>query len=118
MANKSIKLTGGQGWGVTRECTGCGRPETDCRCPKAQAESLPPHKQIAKLRLEKRRGKPVTVAAGLVMSEADLKALLKELKARCGAGGTVKDGELEIQGDQREALRTLFEARGFRVKGG
>ncbi|BCR06432.1 translation initiation factor [Desulfuromonas versatilis] len=118
MAEKSIKLTGGRGWGVTRECSGCGRPETDCRCPQAPAESLPAHKQLARLRLEKRRGKPVTVAAGLVMSEAQLKALLKELKARCGAGGTLKDGELEIQGDQRETLRALFEGKGFRVKGG
>lgn len=116
MSGRPTKLTGGAGWGITRECAGCGRPESACRCAAAPV-ALPPGKQLARLRLEKRCGKAVTVVAGLVLAEADLKGLLRELKARCGAGGTAKDGELEIQGDQREAVRELLTARGFRCKG-
>jgi len=117
MSGRSKKLDGGAGWGITRECPGCGRPETACRCP-APAATLPPEKQLARLRLEKRCGKPVTVVAGLVLTEAGLKDLLRQLKARCGAGGTVKGGELEIQGDQREEVIEFLAARGFRCKGG
>lgn len=117
MSARPTKLSGGAGWGITRECAGCGRPESTCRCAGHPA-APPPAKQLARLRLEKRRGKAVTVVGGLVLTEAERKGLLKELKARCGAGGTIKDGELEIQGDQREAVRELLAARGFRCKGG
>lgn len=117
MSGKSTRLTGGAGWGVTRECPGCGRPETACSCMKNPA-TLPSTQQTARLRLEKRCGKTVTVVAGLVLPEAELKGLLKELKASCGAGGTAKAGELEIQGDQRETVRALLAAKGFRCKGG
>lgn len=116
MSAKATKLTGGAGWAITRECAGCGRPRTACRCA-APPVALPPARQFARLRLEKRRGKAVTVAAGLVLDEAEMKGLLKELKARCGAGGTIKDGELEIQGDQRDAVRGVLAARGFHCKG-
>ena len=118
MSGKSTRLTGGAGWGITRECPGCGRPQTACSCPVAVAAALPPGKQLARLRLEKRCGKSVTVVAGLVLSEAELKGLLKEAKARCGSGGTIKDDDLEIQGDQRESVRDFLAAKGFRCKGG
>jgi translation initiation factor 1 len=118
MSGKSIRLTGGAGWAITLECPGCGRPQTTCHCSVTAAAALPPAKQLARLRLEKRCGKAVTVVAGLVLAEAEMKGLLKELKARCGAGGTVKDGDLEIQGDQREAVREFLAAKGFRCKGG
>jgi translation initiation factor 1 len=118
MSGRSNRLTGGAGWGVTRECPGCSRPETACTCAATPAAALPPARQLARLRLEKRCGKAVTVVAGLVLAEAELKGLLKELKARCGAGGTVKDGNLEIQGDQRETVRDFLAAKGFRCKGG
>jgi len=76
-----------------------------------------PQRQQVRLRLEKRRGKPVTVASGLVLPAAEMKELLRELKNLCGAGGTLKDGELEIQGDQRDVLRLHLEKKGYRVKG-
>jgi len=117
MSSKSIRLTGGAGWGVTRECLKCGRPETACICSH-QPVSLPPARQTAHLRLEKRCGKPVTVVAGLVLAPAELEALLKEFKTCCGAGGTSKSGQLEIQGNQLETLRVLLVAKGFRCKGG
>lgn len=116
MRAKAAKLTGGAGWGITRDCPGCGCPESACRCAAAPM-ALPPAKQLARLRLERRCGKAVTVVAGLVLAEAELKGLLRELKARCGAGGTVKESELEIQGDQREAVRQVLAAKGFAFKG-
>lgn len=117
MSGRPVKLTGGVGWGITRECPGCGRPETTCSCPKTPT-ALPPSRQLARLRLEKRCGKSVTVVAGLVLVESELNGLLKELKARCGAGGTVKGSELEVQGDQREIVRDFLAAKGLRCKGG
>jgi translation initiation factor 1 len=118
MSGKSTRLTGGAGWGITRQCPGCDRPQTACSCPAPEAAPISPAKQLARLRLEKRCGKSVTVVAGLVLAEAGLRDLLRELKARCGSGGTVKDGNLEIQGDQREAVRDFLAAKGFRCKGG
>jgi len=117
MSGRGKKLDGGAGWGLTRECPGCGRLETACRCPAAPA-TLPPERQLARLRLEKRCGKAVTVVAGLAFGAAELKELLRELKGRCGAGGAMKGGELEVQGDQREAVREFLAALGIRSKGG
>ena len=117
MKRKPAKLTGGSGWGLTRECPRCGKPETDCRCSGQVLQSLPPDRQAAVVRLEKRRGQPVTVVTGLVLSPADLREWLGELKKRCGAGGTIKEGHLEVQGDQREAVRGWLLDKGCRVKG-
>lgn len=55
---------------------------------------------------------------GLSLGAMEAKDLLRELKARCSAGGTDKGGELELQGDHRETVKSLLTARGFRVKGG
>ncbi|MDF1554910.1 MAG: translation initiation factor [Deferrisomatales bacterium] len=67
--------------------------------------------------MEKRRGKPVTVAALEGLDPEAQRVLGKELKARCGSGGTVKAGAVELQGDHRETLRALLPQRGVRVKG-
>lgn len=63
-----------------------------------------------------RRGKGVTVLSGLEMPPAELEALAAKLKARCGTGGTVKDGRVEIQGDLRDRLATEMAALGYKVK--
>jgi translation initiation factor 1 len=63
-----------------------------------------------------RRGKTVTVIAGLPPDPDGLRALAAELKRRCGTGGSVKDGAIEIQGDHRDLLVAELEERGFRVK--
>ena len=63
-----------------------------------------------------RKGKGVSCIDGLPLAEAELRALAGELKRRCGTGGAVKNGVIEIQGDQRELLVTLLEERGYRVK--
>ena len=65
---------------------------------------------------KRRRGKTVTVVGGLRHDPATLETLLKKLKQQCGAGGAVKDGELEIQGDQRERVAAALTAMGYKIK--
>ncbi len=63
-----------------------------------------------------RRGKTVTTIDGIPLPDDDLRALGSELKRRCGTGGSVKDGVIEIQGDHRDTLVVELETRGFTVK--
>ena len=73
---------------------------------------------IIRLRRETkgRGGKAVTLVDGLALPGAELKALAKTLKQKCGVGGAIKDGIIEIQGDQREILQVELEKRGYTVK--
>lgn len=82
------------------------------------ATSIPQGDGIVRIRRETagRNGKGVTTISGVPMDEAKLKDLAKALKVLCGVGGAVKDGVIEIQGDQREKLKTELEKRGFTVK--
>lgn len=105
-----------------RLCPACGWPVDDCRCSKSvgEARDAPvPQKITAKLRIEKsgRRGKTVTVIDGLPRSAEFLADLAQELKKACGTGGSVGDGLVELQGDQRERVRELLAQRGYSVKG-
>ena len=63
-----------------------------------------------------RKGKVVTILTGLPVGGQELEALARELKALCGAGGTVRDGTIEIQGDHRDRLVRALEEKGWRVK--
>ena len=63
-----------------------------------------------------RKGKGVTLISGVPLSLAELKKLAKELKQKCGTGGTLKDGVIEIQGDHRDVLIDLLKAKGWTVK--
>ena len=63
-----------------------------------------------------RRGKGVTLITGVPLAETELANLGKELKRKCGAGGTVKGGKIEIQGDHRDSLVAELEQRGWVVK--
>ena len=70
-----------------------------------------------RIRLDRRAsGRVVTVVTGLPGSVSEVAALGKALKSACGAGGTVKDGALEIQGDHRDKVEAVLEARGLRSK--
>lgn len=63
-----------------------------------------------------RKGKGVTLITGVPETPEKLKSLAKELKQLCGTGGAVKEGVIEIQGDQRERLKPALEAKGYKVK--
>ena len=99
-------------------CRGCGLPERGCKCGEAASEPVPA-RPIAKLRMEKkgRGGKTVTVVFGLPNNAAFLKDLSQELKRACGTGGTATADGVELQGDLRERVREVLNAKGFLVKG-
>lgn len=63
-----------------------------------------------------RKGKGVNTISGLDLTTSELKELAKKLKQLCGTGGSVKNGVIEIQGDNREKIRTILEQDGYRVK--
>ncbi len=63
-----------------------------------------------------RKGKGVCLITGIDADDAALAVLAAELKKKCGCGGAVKDGVIEIQGDKRDLIKSLLEARGMKVK--
>lgn len=63
-----------------------------------------------------RKGNGVCVITGLDLADDELKKLAAELKKRCGCGGSVKNGTIEIQGEKRDLLKQLLEQKGFTVK--
>ncbi len=63
-----------------------------------------------------RKGKGMTLISGVPLLPDELKKLAQELKKKCGTGGTLKDGVIEIQGDHRDALIELLKAKGWTVK--
>lgn len=105
--SRSKKVQQGEGWAMVARCPACGREREACRCEAARPVR-PPARQHPKFRLEKRRGKPVTVVTHLVLEEAALRDLAGRLKKRLGTGGTVAEGEIELQGDHREALPQIL----------
>ena len=99
-------------------CDRCGELESACGCPPRSPVMLAPEKQTARLSVEKRKkGKLVTVIRGLHADGNDLPALLTRLKDTCGAGGSLQDEELEIQGNQLDRVRAALTQLGYRVKG-
>ncbi|RWR03712.1 translation initiation factor Sui1 [[Pantoea] beijingensis] len=63
-----------------------------------------------------RKGKGVCLITGIDLDDVELTKLAAELKKKCGCGGALKDGIIEIQGDKRDLLKSLLEAKGMKVK--
>jgi translation initiation factor 1 len=100
-----------------RLCPECQQATGKCQC-KSNSTSIPEGDGIARIRRETkgRKGKGVSIVNGLLLDDTALKNLAKELRQKLSTGGAIKDGEMEFQGDHRQALKTLLEAKGFQVK--
>ncbi len=97
-----------------RMCPACRRPLAQCACSKAKPAGS--SDGIVRVSRESRVGKSVTVIRGLALESAALNELGRRLKATCGAGGTVKDGVVEIQGDHRDKVMAALCGQGWTVK--
>lgn len=92
----------------------------DAMVPDEQPEAvtLPPAKQQLYVAIDKKRraGKSVTLVTGFVGTETDLQDLGKQLKTKCGVGGSTKDGEILIQGEYKDKVAEYLKAWGYKVK--
>ncbi|MBW3696282.1 stress response translation initiation inhibitor YciH [Vibrio sp. T187] len=86
--------------------------------PEEQKVERPKGDGIVRIQRETkgRKGKGVSVVSGLDLDDAPLKLLAAELKKVCGCGGSIKDGNIEIQGDSRDKIKAHLEKKGFKVK--
>jgi len=102
--------------GVGRICPECKQPIANCTCQ--QSKETPPTDGIVRIRREVkgRRGKTVTTISGVPLPTDQLEALARALKRSCGSGGSVKDGVIIIQGDQRQVVASILKEYGFKVK--
>ncbi|MBU3058189.1 MULTISPECIES: translation initiation factor Sui1 [Pseudomonas] len=98
-----------------RHCPECRQPIDACICKQT---AVPAGDGIARVRRETkgRGGKTVTTVSGVPLAEDALKELASALKRRCGTGGALKDGVIEIQGDHVELLLEELAKRGFKAK--
>lgn len=97
-------------------CPSCANPVTRCTC--RQKKAIPSGDGIVRLHRETkgRKGKGVTLATGIPLADDALKTLAKSLKQKCGCGGSVKNGVIEIQGEHRDFLEGELKKLGYTVK--
>lgn len=98
-----------------RHCPDCSKPVDACICKQSV---IPEGDGIARVRRETkgRGGKTVTTITGVPLAEEPLKELASQLKRRCGCGGSLKDGVIEIQGDHVQLLLDELLKQGFKAK--
>lgn len=101
-------------------CPDCRQPLAACQCAARAAQAVQQARGDGIVRVSReskgRGGKTVTMVRGLALDASALAALGKRLRSACGAGGTVKEGVLEIQGDHTERVIALLQAESFVVK--
>ncbi len=99
-----------------RMCPQCRRPSDACRC-RGNTHAAPGDGVVRVGRETKgRKGKGVTTVSGVPLDPPALKQLAQHLKKKCGTGGTVKNGIIEIQGDHRDKLVQILQKDGWTVK--
>lgn len=83
---------------------------------ESEPETLSPEKQKLKISLDRkqRKGKTVVLISGFVGKAEDLELLAKELKTKCGVGGSAKDGEIIIQGEMIEKVKDILRAKSYK----
>ncbi len=111
MSKKNKKNKGGIVYSTKPNFVGPEEESGDTATP-------PPYLQDLRVMLDKkaRGGKKVTLVTGFKGNEEDLKSLGKELKSKCGVGGTVKNGEILVQGDFREKILDMLKQKGYKSK--
>ena len=117
-----VRLFAGTPWDRPPTCERCGKLEQElpvsCRRSLCSRRIWPPRSRPRRLAIEKRPGRRfVTAVRGLAAADNDLPSLLARLKAACGAGGTLKDDVIEIQGRQLDRVRSLLQELGYKVSG-
>ncbi len=114
-SNSNSKLVYSTGLG--RICPSCEKQSAKCKCKKNKNHTP---RGDGKVRVERsvkgRKGKGVSLISGLPLGNAELKQLAKKLKQKCGTGGTVKNGVVEIQGDHRDFLVEELNKLGYKAK--
>jgi translation initiation factor 1 len=102
--------------GIGNLCPNCRRPLRECVCPKGAPGAAKPTAVRVGRETKGRAGKGVTTITGLPMSAADIESLAGRLKKRCGSGGTVRSGVIEIQGDHRDVIVAELAKLGWPAK--
>ena len=102
-------------------CPECGQPVEKCSCKGKKGQKTgqaPPGDGVVRIRRETkgRKGKTVTAVSGVPLDAEGLQQLAKELRRKCGSGGTVDEGVIYIQGDHRETLLNELKKQGYTVK--
>ena len=97
-------------------CPACRKPVAQCACGRAKAAGAADGIVRVSRETKGRAGKGVTLLKGLALDPAALTALARRLKTACGAGGTVRDGVIELQGDHREAVIEHLRQQGWPAK--
>jgi len=98
-----------------RMCSGCSLPVGDCQCGKDEIITGSGNVRLW-YETKGRKGKGVTLIKELAMTDSELLALAKKIKSHCGTGGSVKNGTIEIQGEQREKIRVFLASQGITSK--
>ncbi|MDR0711380.1 MAG: translation initiation factor [Prevotellaceae bacterium] len=94
-------------------------PDFSYEKPQGEAAAtLPPQRQNLRVQLDRKQrgGKQVTLVTGFIGSQGDLELLGRTLRVGCGVGGGAKDGEIIVQGDQRDKVMSLLEKAGYKAK--
>ena len=99
-----------------RLCPDCGKPAHSGKCESSRAQIIGDGKVRIRRETKGRKGAGVTVVSGIPLTEKALKELHSQLKKKCGVGGAIKDGVLELQGDQREVVFQVLQGKGWDVK--